>query len=205
MSLEEQKLKLTQIEHQIRELERGGGGSNSQTVIDASAVAAELEDLRIRLNSLFTESHRDDYKRRVQHLKSLYEHAKSGLDKYISKKNKKATPYLDQRDQLLHGSANPAMNPNLDIEQAEASSLSRSNRMVNDYIASGQESLAELVNQGGRLKGVERKVLDIMVYLGLSDSIMKSVNRRDAADKLIVYGGMIFILALIFIIYKYFH
>ena len=76
--------------------------------------------------------------------------------------------------------------------------------MLNEYIATGQETLSELLGQRDRLKGVQRKVLDIMNYLGLSSSIMRAVEKREIFDKYIVYAGMIIILIIIFIIWYYF-
>lgn len=201
----QEKRKISEIEQHVLALERG----NSQA--DATAVSAELQSALVRLNNLDklvlqeSKSRQDDYKRKVLFLRSSYEHAKWGLDKYIKKQSAKASPYLTQREGLFQGGRDPAVKgDNFDVEQAEADSLNRSTRMVNEYVESAKESMAELYSQRGRLKGVQRKVLDIMGYLGLSDTIMKNANRRDAVDKIIVYGGMIFTLLLIFVIWKYF-
>ena len=80
---------------------------------------------------------------------------------------------------------------------AESASLSRSSNMVNNYIAIGQETLSNLISQKERLKGVQKTTLDMLNYLGISNSLMRSVERRDFVDKWIVYVGMILILLLI--------
>lgn len=46
--------------------------------------------------------------------------------------------------------------------------------------------------------GVQRKVFDILNYLGLSNRIMKMAEQRDTIDKWIVFIGMFLICALIF-------
>ncbi len=207
----QEKRKITDIEQLVLALEKGSLG------VDAATVASELQGTLGRLNNLDkmvlqeSKSRQEDYKRKVLFLRSSYEHAKSGLDKYLKKKSSKVSPYAYQRDTLFQGSRDPTIVANggggggdFDVEQAETASLNRSNRMVNSYIESAQESMAELYSQGNRLKGVQRKVLDIMGYLGLSDAIMKNANRRDAVDRIIVYGGMLFTLLLIFVIWKYF-
>ena len=207
----QEKRKITDIEQLVLALEKGS------LSVDAATVACELQGTLGRLNSLDrmvllgSKSRQEDYKRKVLFLRSSYEHAKSGLDKYMKKQSSKASPYAYQRDTLLQGSRDPAIvasggggGGDFDVEQAEAASLNRSTRMVYSYIESAQESMAELHSQGSRLKGVQRKVLDIMGYLGLSDTIMKNANRRDAVDRIIVYGGMLFTLLLIFVIWKYF-
>ncbi len=75
--------------------------------------------------------------------------------------------------------------------------------MINQYIAIGQNTLQDLLAQKERLKSVQRKVLDILNYLGLSNSIMKAVEKRDVTDKWIVIIGMVIVLALLFWIWWY--
>jgi Golgi SNAP receptor complex protein 2 len=70
--------------------------------------------------------------------------------------------------------------------------------MINNYLAIGQETLSSLMSQRDRLKGVQKKTLDMLNYLGISNSLMRSVERRDNVDKWIVYIGMILILLLVF-------
>jgi hypothetical protein len=45
-------------------------------------------------------------------------------------------------------------NPHADLEAAEAGSLNSSNRMMNSYLKTGQDTLQELHAQRDRLKGV---------------------------------------------------
>jgi Golgi SNAP receptor complex protein 2 len=82
-------------------------------------------------------------------------------------------------------------------ELDENSSLNRSSSMVNSYLDVGQHTLTELLNQKERLKNAHRKVIDILNYLGLSNSLMRAIESRDVTDRLIVYGGMVFILLLL--------
>jgi len=70
--------------------------------------------------------------------------------------------------------------------------------MINNYLAIGQETLSNLVSQKERLKGVQKTTLDMLNYLGISNSLMRSVERRDSVDKWIVYIGMFLILLLLF-------
>ena len=41
-----------------------------------------------------------------------------------------------------------------------------------------------------RLKGAQRRALDVLHTLGLSDTVMRLIERRQSRDKLITYGGM---------------
>jgi golgi SNAP receptor complex member 2 len=73
----------------------------------------------------------------------------------------------------------------------EAQSLDQSQIMVGELLASGQTSLSGLVEQRQRLRGVKRVVLDIGNKLGLSNSTMRIIERRDITDAYLVFGGMI--------------
>ncbi len=205
----EEKRKILEIEDQILELERGN------TSVDIANLSFELQSIQIRLNHLDqlvlqeSKSHKDDYRRRVTHLKELYNHAKAGLDNYTKKRSRK-NPYYNsfenQKSALFEGGKEENVDSsNIDIEQAEAASVYRSTRLVNDYIASGQETLSELISQRDRLKGVQRKVLDILGYLGLSNRLMKGAERRDQVDRLIVFGGMVVVLIVLVVVIKFFH
>jgi golgi SNAP receptor complex member 2 len=202
----EEKRRLFEIEQQLFHLEAGN------TTIRISDVYLGLEDMSKRLENLDqlalqeSKSRRDDYRRRIQHLKSSHAHLKSSLDNFARTKNYVHHMTADQQRLYLFGNSNKAIadvkNPDYDIEMAESESLGRSNRLVNDYLKQGQETLGELLSQRERLKGIQRKVFDIMNYLGISNTIMRTVERRDWTDKWIVYGGMLITTAiLIFVIF----
>ena len=46
---------------------------------------------------------------------------------------------------------------------------------------------------------MRRKLLDAAQILGISDSLMKVIGKRAMVDKVIVYGGMIIIVLIIFV------
>jgi Golgi SNAP receptor complex protein 2 len=83
----------------------------------------------------------------------------------------------------------------------EADSLANSHGMVNELLASGQSSLNSLVNQRQRMRWVNRKMLDIGNKIGLSNSTMRMIERRDATDAYLVFGGMIVTLLVIYFLY----
>ena len=83
----------------------------------------------------------------------------------------------------------------------EADSLANSRGMMNDLLASGEASLSSLVGQRQRMRWVNRKMLDIGNKLGLSNSTMRMIERRDATDAYLVFGGMIVTLLVIYFLY----
>ena len=57
--------------------------------------------------------------------------------------------------------------------------------------------------QRSTLKGVQRKVLDMAQTLGLSNDVLRMMERRQFWDKVILYGGMLMTLALIWFVFRY--
>lgn len=198
--LPEEKRRLHEIEQQLIELERGSA------IIQASDVYIGLQELNNRLNDLEkllqkeSKAKRDDFRRRLQHLRASHNHVKESLEGYIKRTG--ANDYNLQRIKLLAGAAKTgASTKDLELEMAENGSLTRSTKMINEYIVVGQETLGELVNQKERLKSIQRKAFDMLNYLGLSNTLLRHVEKRDGADKWIVFGGMAFILLLLFCIW----
>ena len=83
----------------------------------------------------------------------------------------------------------------------EADSLASSQGMMNELLASGQASLSALVGQRQRMRWVTRKMLDIGNKIGLSNSTMRMIERRDATDAYLVFGGMVVTMLVIYFLY----
>lgn len=83
----------------------------------------------------------------------------------------------------------------------EADSLASSHGMMNDLLASGQSSLSSLENQRQKMRWINRAVLNIGNKLGLSQSTIRMIERRDTTDAYLVFGGMIITLLVIYCLY----
>jgi Golgi SNAP receptor complex protein 2 len=86
---------------------------------------------------------------------------------------------------------------NIDSYAKESDSMNRSSRMVDELQAVGANTLSSLVSQRGTLKGAHRRLLDVANVLGLSNSVMRVIERRDWADKWLVYGGILLTILLL--------
>ena len=188
--LPEEKRRLNELEFAFEELERGKG--------NAVDVKMGLDEMRSRLMELERlvnnepKSRRDEFRRRVQHLRTSHGHLHNSFESFTRR-----TGMQSLRSNLFSGAVRPDdSNVNYDLEMAESGSLDRSNAMVKSYIEQGQETLQELMEQRDRMKGVKKKVLDIANYLGLSNAIMKAVGDREKVDAIITYGAMAFLLTL---------
>jgi len=81
--------------------------------------------------------------------------------------------------------------------------LNTAGRNIDDMINTGSNILSNLREQGGTLKGVQRKVLDMMNTLGLSNTVLRLIERRSSQDKIILFGGMIVTCIIMFLVWKY--
>lgn len=199
--LSTQKSKLHDLETQVAELECGRSNKTAAAIsAELDGVAARFDDID-RLVSQESKTRKDDYRRRAQHIKSTYQHVRLTLDNLLKLTDKS---YFEvQKEKLLAGSYASNYSDDISLEMAESGSLARSSAKMNEYIAVGQDTLQELLAQKDRLKGIQRKVLDIMGYLGVSQSIMRSVERRDITDRYIVFAGMGLVLLILLFIWWY--
>jgi len=205
---------LHELEQQLIELERGSSSGRVQAsdiYIGLSEMSARFDELE-RLIGKEPREKREDCRRRVLHLRNSHAHLKSSLEAIVKKKNlKMAGSFSAMKQDLFEGAdlegggsgggGGPEQMGDTRALLGENASLGRSASMVNSYLEVGQETLSELFSQRDRVKGVQRKVFDMMNYLGISNSIMKSVEKREAFDKWIVYIGMLFITALVFVLW----
>lgn len=199
--LPEEKRKLHELEQKITELDQGTGRfSYSDLAFEYDQLISRIAGLD-KLLSKEPRSKIDDYRRRLTHLKSSAQHVKLTLDNH-GKKHSYYSNLAKQRAELLGNAQNGR--DDMALEMAENGSLSRSSQMISEYITLGRESLGELSSQKERLKAVQRRVLDIFNYLGLSNTLMKTLENREHVDKYIVYGGMVVVVIILIVVYFYF-
>ena len=80
----------------------------------------------------------------------------------------------------------------------------RSNKGVDDLLSHGQTILETLRDQRGMMKGIRKKMLDVASMLGMSNTVMRLIERRSEGDKYILFGGMIVTCIIMYIVVKYF-
>jgi len=87
----------------------------------------------------------------------------------------------------------------------ERESLQKSRRNVNDIIGVGVAVLESLNAQGETIKNAANKVDGVAGSLGLSNSLMRAVRRRQFGDAALVYGGMIVVVTILVLFYRWTH
>ena len=112
--------------------------------------------------------------------------------------------YQSEREELMLRRRN-RLNDEGEIQTlaAESQSLTNSNTMVLDILNTGEQSYQELKEQRQRLRGVTRVLADIGNSLGLSQSTMRIIERRDITDAYFVAAGMIITLLVLYFTWFY--
>jgi len=82
--------------------------------------------------------------------------------------------------------------------------LGRTNRYMDDVLGQGAEILQSLQDQRDVLKGAKRKLLDVANSLGMSDTVIRLIERRSVGDKYILIGGMVATCVFMFTVIRYF-
>jgi len=153
---------------------------------------------------------RQNAKIRVDQLKYDLQHLSAALQSQMSRVAARPREQLE-REQLL----NTKFTTNAASRESETSilinhamnhqeGLGRASSNIDNILAQGAEILSGLQHQGSSLKGIKTKVLDVANTLGMSDTVIRMIERRGEGDKMILVGGMIGTLIFIVIIIKLF-
>jgi len=110
-----------------------------------------------------------------------------------------------EREELLtkRSTTNSETNINIDYFVDENSRLKGFNSNVDELITSGTNILSNLRDQRGLLKGAQKRIIEIGNTLGLSNTVMRLIEKRSLTDKYILFGGMFVFTLLMFLMWKY--
>ena len=61
-----------------------------------------------------------------------------------------------------------------------------------------------LINFFYTLQGFRKKMLDVASFLGLSNTVMRHIEKRSEGDKWILFGGMLFTCFIMFLVIRWF-
>lgn len=82
--------------------------------------------------------------------------------------------------------------------------LQNAHKGMDDLLSHGSSVIENLRNQRSSLKGIKTKMLNIANTLGMSNTVMRLIEKRTTQDKLVLFGGMIITTVIMFLIWKYY-
>ena len=204
-----QQLKDT-LEYQLHALEAGGGegGGAGEGAMESGAGAVTPAALTETLNQLcqaVAQLERQlgegalkegTWRARVEHMAAEARGQRRAVERFL-RVTHAAREEARDRGLLFGGAAQRADAVAVDSSLRERTSLLSSHAMLDDVTAAAGSVMGALKDQRSVMKGAHKRVLDIASSLGVSNSLMKIIERRTAGDRVLVYGGSAFILLLL--------
>ncbi|XP_013381887.1 Golgi SNAP receptor complex member 2-like [Lingula anatina] len=197
-----------EVQSELGRLERAAGGETHLLENEIQARIDQIVSHCERLDILVNKeppTRRPNAKVRVDQLKYDCQHLQVAL-RNMQHRRYKQEEQEREREELLSQSftANDDhTSVMIDAAVKHHDRLQSSHRDMDNLLGSGNSILTSLRDQRGTLKGAQRKILDVVNTLGLSNTVMRLIERRTYQDKFILYGGMFVTCVIMFLVYKY--
>jgi Golgi SNAP receptor complex protein 2 len=195
------------LEWQLTQLE----DPQSAAAADTGAPGSLTETLNLLLHEVSALEHavadsdgdpgrRELWRRRVAALSADAFAQRRAVERFF-KVTFAARQELRERGLLLGGAAQRAESVAVNAFVQERASLLGSHAAMDGVAAAAAGVMGALREQRGVLKGAHKRVLDIASSLGVSNSIVRIIERRTVGDKIIVYGGSALIVLLMAVLF----
>lgn len=152
---------------------------------------------------------RGELKQRVNEIKYDIKHYQASFDAITQRKQQRDEAER-QRDLLLRRKftsnnvdANGATHINLDHSLQFSQQLDSAHTHVDRTLEQANQAYTNLRNQGLNLKNIHKKMISLGNTLGLSSTVINSIERRLKSDWWLLFGGMIVTLIIMFVLYKW--
>ncbi|KAL3130629.1 hypothetical protein ABBQ38_008023 [Trebouxia sp. C0009 RCD-2024] len=141
--------------------------------------------------------------RKVEQVSEETDALRMALDKHTGRQHRKQVED-QQRQELLSGSRSAAdYAMHRDADSQGMSYVDNSKRVLEEAFQTGTAVLQNMSGQRERLKAAKTKALDVINSLGLSDSLLRVIERRQKMDKYITYGGMAAVVILLILLWRW--
>ncbi|NXG46206.1 GOSR2 protein, partial [Psilopogon haemacephalus] len=167
-------------------------------------IFSSLERLEL-LCSKEPPSKRQSAKLRVDQLKYDVQHLQTALSNFQHRRQAREEQER-QRQELLartFTANDSATSIPIDESLQFSEALQSAHRGVDELLGSGSSILQGLRDQRVTLKGTQKKLLDVANMLGLSNTVMRLIEKRALQDKYLMAGGMLLTCLLMLLIVQY--
>jgi len=195
---------------QLLQIQQGVGGGGAGTAPGTAATSdlfLVLEELERQLNIMEEDlvlreapAQREKWKRKINALKaevaSLREQGQTADYHYQQQKRNSYNNHNNrqsEREELMLRRRRRTATDESDVQNLanEGESLEHSHRLVNSLIDQGAANLTDLKKQRGNMRGIRGMLTDISNNLGLTQSTMRIIERRDITDAYLVAAGIV--------------
>ncbi|OIW04202.1 hypothetical protein TanjilG_00762 [Lupinus angustifolius] len=183
----------------LERVERGELSSSDSVQNDISQIQSLCIQMDRFWRSISVKSHRDLWKRKVEQIAEEAESLKESLDKYNLRNQKRMTEAKERAELLrrVNGDSSHVLRI-FDEEEQAMQSVRTSARELENANAVGEAILSTIHGQRERLKSAHRKALDVLNTVGISNSVLRLIERRNRVDQWIKYAGMLLTIIFVF-------
>mmetsp|Transcript_21630 Transcript_21630/g.59991 ORF Transcript_21630/g.59991 Transcript_21630/m.59991 type:complete len:227 (-) Transcript_21630:402-1082(-) len=123
------------------------------------------------------------------------------LDKYGTREQRRIAE-LAEREELFSGSkgAGPRSHGGIDEDAQLQGSFARSKRALEEIYETGANILTNMSTNKERLKRIQRKTLDVLNSVGLGETMLRLIERRQRMDLWITYAGMVVVTLVVLLV-----
>ncbi|XP_069607433.1 Golgi SNAP receptor complex member 2 isoform X1 [Ranitomeya imitator] len=167
-------------------------------------IFSNLERLEI-LSSKEPPTKRQNAKLRVDQLKYDVQHLQTGLRNFQHRRYTREQQDKEREELMTRSYTTNDSETSIHIDETLQfnSSVRNAHQGIDDLLGSGTTILDGLRDQRKTLKGTQKKILDVANMLGLSNTVMRLIEKRAFQDKVIMIGGMLLTCLLMFLVFKY--
>ncbi|CAL8315029.1 unnamed protein product [Arctogadus glacialis] len=204
-----------QTNKEIHEVQSYMGGLEKT---DRESVHLLENDILARVDRIFTHverleilaskeppNRRQNAKLRADQLKYDIQHLQTGLRNFQHRRYQRDAQDREREELMSRTFTTNDADTSIPMDETLQmnSNLNNAHQGMDDLLGSGSSILNGLRDQRGTLKGTHKKMLDVANMLGLSNTVMRLIERRATQDKLIMVGGMLLTCVIIFLVIRY--
>uniref|UniRef100_A0A8C5MZ72 Golgi SNAP receptor complex member 2 n=1 Tax=Leptobrachium leishanense TaxID=445787 RepID=A0A8C5MZ72_9ANUR len=167
-------------------------------------IFSNLERLEI-LASKEPPSKRQNAKLRVDQLKYDVQHLQTALRNFQHRRYARDLQDREREELLMRSYTTNDSETSIHIDETLQfnTSVRNAHQGMDDLLGSGSNILEGLRDQRKTLKGTHKKILDVANMLGLSNTVMRLIEKRAFQDKAIMIVGMLLTCVIMILVVKY--
>ncbi|TXG66392.1 hypothetical protein EZV62_007667 [Acer yangbiense] len=185
-----------------------GGFDSPELSFAVKKDISQIQSLCVEMDRLWrsvsAKSQRDLWKRKVEQIAEEAESLKGSLDKYLVRNQRRMNEARERTELLGRANGESAHVLRIFDEEAQAmQSVRNSSRMLQESFATGTAILSKYAEQRDRLKNAQRKALDVLNTVGLSNTVLRLIERRNRVDQRIKYVGMFLTIVILYFFWRW--
>ncbi|NP_001150251.1 Membrin-11 [Zea mays] len=174
----------------------GGASGDPAVAEEVRREVAQIQGLCAQMDRLWrsipAKGQRDLWKRKVEQLSEEVDSLKETLDRHSLRQKKRILEAKERAELFERANGESSHVLRIFDDEAQAKQSARnSSRMLEEAYETGVGILHKYADQRDRLKSAQRKALDVLNTVGLSNSVLKLIERRHRVDRWIAYAGMV--------------